>query len=247
MLKGKNIIVTGAGSGIGWAITEKCAKNGANIWSVIHHSSDEYIKKIDGLAKENKIWIRPLEMEMLSIDSVKNTIKTIMTTGERIDVLINNAGVSSEKTLGMTTLEDMERTMNVNFMVPSLIIQMVSRKMIKQKEGIIINITSRSGIEVRTGVYAYGASKAAMIWGTKAAAKEFAPYNIRVNGIAPGLTATKMGSLGREEDFITDYVSVNNIKRPAAANEIAEAVLFLASERSSYISGQIISVDGGRD
>ena len=247
MLNGKNVVVTGAASGIGWAITEKCAQNGANVWAVIHHCTQEFVQKADKLAKENDVWIRPLEMELLDSDSVKAGIKAIVTSGDSVDVLVNNAGMPSEKTLGMTSEDDMEKAMKVNFVAPSIIIQMISRKMIKQNGGNIINITSRSGVEVRSGVYAYGASKAAMIWGTKAVAKELAPFNIRVNGIAPGLTETKMGSLNRDEEFILNYVSNNNIKRPSTTDEIANTVLFLASDKSSYISGQIISVDGGRD
>ncbi|MCR5356767.1 MAG: SDR family oxidoreductase [Lachnospiraceae bacterium] len=247
MLQGKNAVITGAGSGIGRAIVDTFAKNGANIWAVVHKTNDEIEKMMSAIAEEQGIWIRVVEMEMHDQDSVKSAVKSIATSGDNVDILVNNAGIPSEKTLGMTSVEDMRRTMDINFIVPSYIIQMVSRKMIKQNGGTIINITSRSGVEVRAGVYAYGASKAALIWGTKAAAKELSQFNIRVNGIAPGLTETKMGSLGRDDEFIERYVSANNIKRPATTDEIAEAALFLASDRSSYISGQILSVDGGRD
>ncbi len=247
MLKGKTAIITGAGSGIGLAIVKTFAHNGANIKAVLHHFNDEIIQVMEGVSKETRVSIDIYEMEMIDEASVNKTLKEIIKATDKIDILVNCAGIPSAKTLGMTSPSEMEMAMKINFIVPSCIMQMVSRKMIRQKSGIIINIASRAGIECRTGVYAYGSSKAALIWGTKAAAKELASFGIRVNGIAPGLTETKMGSLSRTEESISDYVSANNIKRPAKVEEIADVALFLVSDRSSYISGQIISVDGGRD
>ena len=191
--------------------------------------------------------MRALEAEYTDMVSVENMCRHILSEKKRIDVLINNAGTSCEKSFAMTSVEDMEKLMKVNFISPTHVAQLLSRSMIRQKDGIIINILSRAAIENRPGAYAYGASKAALLWGTKAMAKELARFNVRVNGIAPGLTETKMGSFGRSEDDTKGYVSSNNIKRPAKVEEIANVVSFLISSDSSYISGQVISVDGGRD
>ena len=247
MLKGKTAVITGAGSGIGFEIAKTYAENEANVCAIVHNKSAEVEKEFMHLADDYgvKTWI--YEMEMLEIESVKKTIRDIYKELDAIDILINNAAKSIEKTLLQTTYDVLSDVMKVNFFMPSYITQTLSRKMVKQQSGIIINIISRAALEYRAGVYAYGASKAALLWGTKAMAKEFAYYNIRVNGIAPGLTETKMGTGNRDDEAIRIYVQDNNIKRPAKTYEIADVALFLASDSSSYISGQIISVDGGRD
>ncbi len=246
MLKDQNAIVTGAGSGIGFAILSKFAKNGANVWALVHKQTPELEAQLNQIAQENNVWIRPVEFDLMDEGTVKKSFKKILSEGGKIDILVNCAGIVNAKTLGMTSLDEMRQSMNANFFMPSLIMQLVSRKMMRQKSGNIINIISRSAPEYRSGAYAYGSSKMALLWGTKAAGKELALYGIRVNGIAPGLTETKLGTGRQSEESIEQYISSNNIKRPAQPDEIASTVLFLASDMSSYVSGQIIYCDGGR-
>jgi len=243
----KSVIVTGASGGIGREVVNVLAKEHYNIWAVVHHVKEDDMSYFNELSSKYFVTINIVEADFLEEKTISEAIKTILKADKNIYALINNAGVSYDKTLAMTPLNDLERIMKVNFSIPSYITQMVSRAMIRNKCGVIINVISRAAMEVRTGTYAYGSSKAALAWGTKAMAKEFAPYNIRVNGIAPGLTETKMGSLRRSEEEVQKYVSINNIKRPAKPEEIANVVAFLLSDKASYISGQIISVDGGRD
>mgnify|MGYP004514120839 CR=1 FL=1 len=244
-MESRNVVVTGANGGIGRAIVEKFAENGDNIYALVGHDSEELNDWFQHLMDENSIWIKTYEADYLSEDSVKLVLKEICK--EKIDILINNAGVSNAKTLAMTSMNVLKDTMAINFYIPSLIMQTVSRRMMKQNSGIIINNISRCALEYRAGAYAYGSSKAALLWATKAVSKELAVYNIRVNGIAPGLTETKMGVFGRSKESTEKYVATNNIKRPATTKEIAEVAFFLADKSSAYISGQIISVDGGRD
>ena len=246
MLDGKNAIVTGAGSGIGFAILNKFAENGANVWAFIHKQNPELEEQYKQISQKNNVWIKPVEFDLMDEESVKRSIKQVISEGEKIDILVNCAGIVNAKTLGMTSLDEMRQSMNANFFMPSLFMQLVSRKMMRQKDGNIINIISRSAAEYRSGAYAYGSSKMALLWGTKAAAKELAQYGIRVNGIAPGLTETKLGTGRQSGEGIEKYVSTNNIKRPAKPDEIANTVLYLASDLSSYVSGQIINCDGGR-
>lgn len=246
MLNGKNAIITGAGSGIGFSIVNRFAENGANIWAFVHTVNPELLELYEQISAKNGIWIKAVEFDLMDENSVKQSIKRILSESEKIDILINCAGIVNAKTLGMTSLNEMQQSMNANFLMPSLIMQLVSRKMMRQKEGNIVNIISRAASEFRYGAYAYGSSKMALLWGTKAVAKELAQYGIRVNGVAPGLTETKLGTGRQSEKGIEQYVNKNNIKRPAKPDEIADTVLYLASAMSSYISGQIINCDGGR-
>lgn len=247
LLSGKNAIITGCSSGIGFQILSVFCDNGANVWALVHKSDAAFKEKIQQLQEQNSVWIRPIEFDLLDSDSIKDAVKRIIEDKVPIDILVNNAGVPCQKTLSMTSTDELRMVMNANFIAPSLLMQLVSRIMLRYKKGNIINITSRSGLEDRSGVYGYGSSKAALIWGTRAAAREYGGFNIRVNGIAPGLTETKMGSLGRSEKEIEHYISTNAIKRYAYPLEIANTALFLASDSVPYITGQIISVDGGRN
>ena len=246
MLRKKNAIVTGAGSGIGFTILNTFAENGANVWAFIHKLTPELEEKFEQISQNNNVWIKPVEFDLMDEESVKQSTRQVITEGDKIDILVNCAGIVNAKNLGMTSLDEIRQSMNANFIMPSLFMQLISRKMMRQKDGNIINILSRAAEEYRSGAYAYGSSKMALLWGTKAAAKELAQYGIRVNGVAPGLTETKLGTGRQSEEGIERYVSFNNIKRPAKPNEIANTVLYLASDLSSYVSGQIINCDGGR-
>lgn len=246
MIKGKNAIITGAESGIGFSIVRRFAENGANIWAFVYHLTPELEKTYESISEEHNIWIKPIEFDLLDEASVKAAVKTVTSEGLSVDILVNCAGIVNAKTLGMTSVEEMRQSMTVNFLMPSLLMQLVSRKMMRQKSGNIVNVISRAAPEFRSGAYAYGSSKMALLWGTKAAAKELGQFNIRVNGIAPGLTQTNLGTARLTDEAIAQYVSVNNIKRPASPDEISNTVLYLVSDMSSYVSGQIINCDGGR-
>lgn len=246
LLKSKNAIITGAGSGIGFAVLNLFAENGANVWAFVHRIKPELREQVEQITKKNNVWIRFVEFDLQDEETVKRSVKQVISEGENIDILVNCAGIVNTKPLGITSIDEMRQSMNANFFMPSLFMQLISRKMMRQKFGNIINIISRSAPEFRSGAYAYGSSKMALLWGTKAAAKELAQYNIRVNGVSPGLTETKLGTGRQTEAGIERYVSVNNIKRPAKPREVANTVLYLASDLSSYVSGQIINCDGGR-
>ena len=145
----------------------------------------------------------------------------------------------------MTPIKQLREVLNVNFVAQIQVSQMVSRAMMRQREGVIVNMGSVGGIEGREGYLAYGSSKAALMWATKCMSKELSHYGIRVNAVAPGLTDTSMGAVKPTADAEM-VVGAQCIHRMASPNEIAEAVLFLASERSSYVTGTVLSVDGGR-
>ncbi len=246
MLKDKNAIITGANSGIGLAILETFVSNGANVWAFVYKPEQRILDYYKELSESRGVWIKPIDFDLLNEQSVISAVKQVV--GERlsIDILVNCAGILNAKTLALTSSNEMNQSLMANFVMPSILMQMISRKMMRQKNGNIVNIISRAASEFRSGAYAYGSSKMAMLWGTKAAAKELSQYGIRVNGIAPGLTETNLGTARLTDNDIEKYVSINNIKRPAKPDEIANTVLYLASDMSSYVSGQIINCDGGR-
>ena len=135
--------------------------------------------------------------------------------------------------------------MEVNFIAQMAVTQMISRSMIRQKHGVIINVGSVGGIEAREGYLAYGASKAALMWASRSIAKELAHYQIRVNAVAPGLIDTAMGMYKpqRERDRM---IEANSIRRMGKPEEVAELIWFLASDQSSYVTGSVWNIDGGR-
>ena len=145
----------------------------------------------------------------------------------------------------MTSMDTLRDVMEVNFIGQMSLIQKISKVMMRQKKGSIVNIGSVGGIEAREGYLAYGSSKAAFMWATRCISKELAPYNIRVNAVAPGLVDTEMGDYkaDAEQQKILDAISM---KRKGTPEEIAEVVYFLSTDASSFITGSIINADGGR-
>ncbi|MDE7281610.1 MAG: SDR family oxidoreductase, partial [Ruminiclostridium sp.] len=174
---------------------------------------------------------------------LKKGVKEILAAKKPIDVLINNAGMIYGATMNMLPLGKLEEVFRVNVFAQVQMMQLVSRRMIAQKSGRIINMCSALGMEIAPGSLAYGSSKAALIWITKLAAAELGEYNINVNGIAPGYIDTDMG---RTNDNQREVIEKTVLKRLGTPAEVADTALFLASPESSFMTGQIISVDGGR-
>lgn len=245
-LKGKNAVITGCNRGIGKAILEKYAENGANIWACTRTYDKETKSLFETVAQKNGVWIEHIEVELDDDQSIKKAVQVIHKKREHVDILVNNAGISYSGMLATTPIADLRKVMNINFMAPISLIQGLSRIMIRQKYGCIINIASIGGIETREGYLAYGASKAALIWATKQISKELGHYNIRVNGVAPGLIDTRMGVDLYSREQIKEKVEASTMKRLGKPEEIADAVLFLASDDAAFITGQVLRVDGGR-
>ena len=245
MLIGKNIIVTGSNRGLGKEIVSKCASCGANIWACARTESDEFNQYISKLSDENNVWIKPVYFDLGKEEEIKTGVKSIISEKKKIDVLVNNAGIAYGGLMQMTSMDKLREVFDINYFAPIMIMQMVSRIMQRQKSGSIINIASVGGIEANPGYLAYGSSKASLIWATKSVAKELGIYNIRVNAVAPGLTDTTMGNYKSEEE-LHKTIERTGLKRMAEPIEIANAVAFLASDEASFITGEILKVDGGR-
>ena len=241
----KNVIITGSNRGIGKAMVEVFAKAGYNIWACARKATPEYESWLKDTAEEAGVWIKPVYFELTDTEAINAGIQTIIDEGQSIDVLVNNAGISTVGLLSMSKVEDIEHLFAVNYFAMLRIIQKVSKKMARQRKGCIINMGSIAGIEPQPGKIAYGSSKAAVMMMTKCLAKELGPMGIRVNAIAPGPIETEM-IRQYKDDMLEKLASESALRRLGKKEEIAQVALFLASEQASYINGEIIKVDGGR-
>ncbi len=241
----KNVIITGSNRGIGKALLKEFAERGYNIWACARKENSEFEKDINGLSEKYNVLIKPVYFDLSKEEEIKAGIKDIISERKNIDALINNAGVPHGGLLSMTSLKSIRDVYEINVFAQILITQLVSRKMIRQKSGSIINMCSVGGMEHNPGYLAYGSSKAALIWITKSIAKELAPLGIRVNGISPGLIETDMGHY-KSDDEMAKVIDRTPMGRMGKPEEIAKAAAFLASDEASYITGHIMVVDGGR-
>ncbi len=243
--KGRNAIITGANRGIGLHIVERFVQRGINVWACMR-AEDEKVKTLFHEWEERYgVWIHPVYFDLQEEEQVREEVKKIIQEKKTIDILVNNAGVPYGALMTMTPMDKLHEVFQINFFSQILLMQLISKKMIRQKSGVIINMVSAGGIETQPGYLAYGASKSTMIWVTKSVAKELAPYGIRVNAVAPGLTDTQMGNY-KSEDEIKKTLERTPLGRMAQPEEIADAVCFLVSDAASYITGHVLQVDGGR-
>lgn len=244
MLKGKNAIVTGARRGIGRATVEAFAENGANIWACARSKEDAFEKDMKILAARCGVWIEPVYFDLIDEEQIKEALKTILQQKKPIDILVNNAGMVQIASLQMTSLKIMKALFQVNFFSQILIMQLISRTMMRQKSGSIVNISSVAGLDGDEATLAYGSSKAALAYASRTASKDLAPYKIRVNAVAPGMVETDMAARlpKAAQDNMNTRIALQRIALPS---EIADVVTFLASDKAAYITGQIIRVDGG--
>lgn len=244
LLAGKNAVITGCAHGIGKAILELFAGNGAGIWACAHTKTDEFEAMARSLAGRHHVEIRPLYFDLHDQEQVKAAARSITSQKLPVDILVNNAGITYNALFLMSSAEKMREVFEINFFAPFVFSQYLAKAMMKQRRGSIINISSSAGIDGNAGRSVYGASKAAVICATKAMAAELGESGVRVNSIAPGITRTTMLS-SMTEKVIEETVSRTSMKRLGEPADIARAALFLASDLSSYVTGQVIRVDGG--
>lgn len=245
MLTGKTAIITGSNRGIGLATVEVFAEQGATIWACARAKSEEFENRLKEIANKNSVTITPAYFDVSDKAAAKEAVKGIGRASGKIDILVNNAGISFEGFFSMTSQEVMQKTMEINFLSQVHLAQLVSRYMMKAKTGTIINIASIAGIESEQGGIAYGSSKAAVIFATKTMALELGPYGIRVNSISPGFIDTDIWA-GRKDALKEKVLDETPLRRQGSPREVANAILFLASDLSSYITRQNLVVDGGR-
>lgn len=240
ILKDKICIVTGAAQGIGRAIAAKLLSEGAVVYGC-----DRSEGSMEGMAAGNDSF-HPLYFDVTDAPAAKSAIMQIKKGQGRIDVLVNNAGVVFNKKIGMIVRDETELMFRVNVIAVIELTQLVSRLMARNGGGAIVNIASVTAVLGSAGQSAYSATKGAVIAFTKSSAKELAPLGIRVNAVAPGIVRTeRFGELyeasGDKIDARIGRIALGRLGNP---EDVADAVAFLASDRASYISGQILGVDG---
>ncbi len=241
-LADKVAIVTGAGRGLGAAIAKKLASHGAKV-ALIDVNEDDLAARSDEInssAGTAEYYI----CDVSDWDTVKNTVNSIVEKHGRIDILINNAGITRDNLIMRLKPEDWDIVLDVNLKGAFLFTKAVSRPMMKNKYGKIVNITSVVGLFGNAAQANYASSKAGLIGLTKSAAKELAGKGIRCNAVAPGFIETEMtGNL--PENVIEGFMSVIPLKYPGKPEDVAELVMFLCSPESDYITGETIRIDGG--
>ncbi|MBC7906144.1 MAG: SDR family oxidoreductase [Rhodospirillaceae bacterium] len=245
LLKSRTAIVTGCNRGIGKAVLETLAHNGADIWACARQPSDDFLAFIEDLKRATGSAIEPVFFDLADSAAVKEGVKAITGAKKPIDILVNNAGAIHTSPFMMLTEAKMREMFEVNFFSQMIFTQYIARTMVRQRKGSIINISSSAAIEGNEGRAAYAAAKSALITASKVMSRELGPANVRVNAIAPGLTQTDMMTGSTSADALTSTVERTAMRRVGKPEEIAGAVLFLASDLSSYVTGQVLRVDGG--
>ena len=245
LLKDKVAVVTGCNRGIGKEIVRVFAENGANIWACVRKENQSFTKFVNNLEKKHSVKINPIYFDLGDEEQIKTGVKKIKESKQSVDILVNNAGAIFTALFQMTSMQKLKEMFEINYFSQMLFTQYISRTMMRQKSGSIINISSSAAIEGNEGRTGYASAKGAMITSTKVLAKELAPYNIRVNGVAPGLTQTDMMLSSTPEDALKETLNRICMKRVGQPVEIANSVLFLASDLSSYMTSQVLRVDGG--
>ena len=243
LLEGKTVIITGASRGIGKGIAEVFAKQGANI-AFTYRSSEKEAKELEKELSSSGCKAIGYKSDASDFDAAQKLAADVMEEFGSIDVLVNNAGITKDGLLMRMSEEDFDRVMDINMKSVFNMTKAVLRPMLKQRKGSIINMSSVVGVKGNAGQANYSASKSAINGFTKSTALELGSRNIRCNSIAPGFIETEMTeALG--EETVKAWRDSIPLNRVGTTKDIANTTLFLASDMSAYITGQVINVCGG--
>ena len=243
MLNGKIALVTGGTRGIGLAIARTLAKEGAHV-ALLFSGNDQAAK--DAVSELTALGVRAVaeKCDISNSAQVNEAVKSIRETLGSIDILVNNAGITRDKLSMRMSDEDFSRVIGVNLNGAFYAIRAVMPDFVRRRSGRIVNITSVAGLMGNPGQANYAAAKAGLVGLTKTIARELAPRGITVNAVAPGFIETDM-TRAMDETLLQNAVKTVPLKRMGQAQEIADAVCFLASDKASYITGAVLQVDGG--
>lgn len=246
LLQGKVAIVTGAARGIGEGIVHLFAEQGARVaFTYVSESSAEKAKTIEDKWNTGEVLVKSFRSNAADAAACETLVAEVMATFGTIDILVNNAGISKDNLLMRMGEKEWDDVMNTNLKSVFNMTKNVIKPMMKQRSGSIVNMTSVIGNMGNAGQSSYAASKAGIVGFTKSIAKELGSRNVRCNAIAPGFVETDMTQYLKEGDTAAKYKSLIPLGRFATPADIANVALFLASDLSSYLTGQNISADGG--
>ena len=243
LLKNKKALVTGSSRGIGRKIAEVFLANGAEVWGLCTKPSAAKAE-LESFAAENGTKFHEICADASNHAQLAEVVKAALSEAGGFDVLVNNAGITKDGLSFRMKMEDWQKVIDINLTGVFVASQIVSSDMIRKKSGSIINMSSISGVHGEGGQVNYSASKAGLIGYTKALCKEVGSRGVRVNAVAPGFIDTEMTQAVKQE--IRDgWVQQIPLRRAGQVEDVANTVLFLASDMSTYITGQVIGVDGG--
>ena len=243
LLEGKNILITGGSRGIGKSIVQVLFNSGANVgftFSSSESAANEIAKNLNSSSQKCIAY----KSDASKLDQCENLVESYLNDFETIDVLINNAGITKDNLLMRMSEDDFDKVIEVNLKSVFNMTKACQRVFLKNRKGSIINMSSVVGVKGNAGQSNYAASKAGIIGFSKSIAQELGSRNIRCNVIAPGFIKTEMTD-NLSDSVIESWTENIPLKRPGESNDVANLCLFLASDLSSYITGQVINVDGG--
>lgn len=243
LLEGKTAIVTGGSKGIGKGIVSLFARHGANV-AFTYLSSEEQAREVENELKTQGIKARAYRSDASDFSAAEQLVKDVLEDFGQIDILVNNAGITKDNLLMRMSEQDYDEVMRINLKSVFNLTKAIQRTFLKQRSGSIINMSSVVGIKGNAGQANYAASKAGMIGFTKSIALELGSRNIRCNAIAPGFIETEMTDK-LDPDTVQSWRDAIPLKRGGTPEDVANACLFLGSDLSTYITGQVLSVDGG--
>ncbi|WP_136468668.1 3-oxoacyl-[acyl-carrier-protein] reductase [Flagellimonas onchidii] len=243
LLEGKNVIITGASRGIGRGIAQVFGQHGANV-AFTYSSSEAPALELEKELLDMGVKAKAFKSNAASFSESEELVKQVLENFDSIDVLINNAGITKDNLLMRMGEEDFDKVIEINLKSVFNMTKAVQRTMLKQRKGSIINMSSVVGVKGNAGQTNYAASKAGMIGFTKSVALELGSRSIRCNAIAPGFIETEMTDK-LDENTVQGWRDAIPLKRGGQPEDVANACIFLASDMSAYITGQVLNVDGG--
>jgi 3-oxoacyl-[acyl-carrier protein] reductase len=244
LLEGKNAIVTGCNRGIGKAILRRFAEHGCNVWACMRTQNADYEAELEKIASSNGVWVKPVYFRLDSSESIKEGFRKVYREKLPVDICVNNAGLGHSALFQMTPMEAVRKIYEVNVFAVMEMSQLALKAMVRQRSGVIINVASIAAHDPSQTNCVYGSTKAAVVSFSRNLAAELGSVGVRVNAIAPGPTDTDMLSVYADtaKNGLLQNCVLQRLARP---EEIADVVVFLASDMASFVNGQDIRVDGG--